>query len=254
MTVDLVVKSNVLFYASAEAVPFDGGVTSDWCKSQVMVLRRIPAKDKTWRKGSASTSDSNPYEQVTMEEDYYMGVYPVTQNQYEKMGFTNDSSHKGDLLVGWETRADYRPIASATTGYTYVSGTVLPAFSAFSGLDFRLPSAAEWEYACRAGTSTAFNTGVDSVDADISMGWFNANAQGHPRCVGLKSPNGWGLYDMHGNVFEWCSDSIGSDHVLCGGSFLHNSDKCTSTYRAHTQAGSEITGFRLVCPCVAKPL
>ena len=116
-----------------------------------------------------------------------------------------------------------------------------------TGVAFRLPTAAEWEYACRAGTSTRLNNGTDSaIDA---LGWHAGNAKNHPRCVGLKLPNSWGLYDMHGNVFEWCSDASGSNHVLFGGSFLHHVSGCASSYRAATTAGTEITGFRLVCPC-----
>ena len=92
MVVDLVVKSNVCFYASADAVPHDGGVTNDWCKSRVLVLRRIPAAGKQWRSGSNNENDHNPYQLVTMSADYYMGIYPVTQNQYAKMGLPNDSA------------------------------------------------------------------------------------------------------------------------------------------------------------------
>lgn len=246
MVVDMIVKSNVCFYASADAVPYDGGVTNDWCKSRVLVMRRIPAKDKQWRSGSNNESDHNPYQLVTMSADYYMGIYPVTQNQYSKMGLSNDSAHQ-DSLLPVESRADFRPMSSGTTGYAGVTGTAIPAFCRFTGVAFRLPTAAEWEYACRAGTSTRLNNGTDSaIDA---LGWHAGNAKNHPRCVGLKLPNSWGLYDMHGNVFEWCSDASGSDHVLFGGSFLHNVIGCASSYRAATTAGTAITGFRLVCPC-----
>lgn len=244
MTVDLVAKSNVLFYASADALPFDGGVTNDWCKSRYLVMRRIPAAGKQWRKGSGNSSDHNPYELVTMSADYYIGIYSVTQNQYVKMGFSNNSSHKGDLLPV-ESSADFRPISGIT--YASVTETVIPAFTAFTGVAFRPPTAAEWEYACRAGTSTGFNNGTnDNIDP---LGWYSGNAQNHPRCVGLKLPNSWGLYDMHGNVFEWCSDLSGSDHVLHGGSFMHSRYDCSSTHRVLFSGTNDLVGFRLVCPC-----
>lgn len=246
MVVDMVVRSNVCFYASADAVPYEGGVTNDLCKSRVLVMRRIPAAGKQWRKGSNNSTDNNPYELVTMSADYYMGIYPVTQNQYEKMGLSNDSGHKSNLLP-IESRADFRPMSGASTGYAGVTETAIPAFAAFTGVAFRLPTAAEWEYACRAGTSTRLNNGTDSAIDDL--GWYQGNENHHPRCVGLKLPNSWGLYDMHGNVFEWCSDASGSDHVLFGGSFLHNVIGCASSYRAATTDGTQITGFRLVCPC-----
>ena len=246
MVVDLVAKSNVLFYASADEIPYSGGVTNDLCKSRVLVLRRIPAAGKQWRSGSNNENDHNPYQLVTMSADYYMGIYPVTQNQYEKMGLTNDSVHKGDLLPV-ESRADFRPMSGGSIGYANVTETAIPAFCRFTGVAFRLPTAAEWEYACRAGTSSRLNNGTDwAIDG---LGWYSGNANNHPRCVGLKLPNSWGLYDMHGNVFEWCSDASGSNHVLFGGSFKHNDFGCASSYRAAVSDGSDIIGFRLVCPC-----
>jgi len=126
---------------------------------------------------------------------------------------------------------------------------------------YRLPTEAEWEYACRAGTKTKYSFG----DADLQLdnyGWFSGNAVNtHP--VGLKKPNGWGLYDMHGNVWEWCSDFYGyypdgavtdpqgllsgSGRVLRGGSWLSAAKNCRSAYRdwtATSRSGNHL-GFRL---------
>jgi formylglycine-generating enzyme required for sulfatase activity len=127
---------------------------------------------------------------------------------------------------------------------------------------YRLPTAAEWEYACRAGTETAYNSGEDNVNCyeeDIRLdplAWYEWNSDTgygrntHP--VGLKTPNAWGLYDMHGNVFEWCWDwyaedyyggspsvdpvgpETGTERVLRGGHFLKIAKYCRVACRTHT--------------------
>ncbi len=130
-----------------------------------------------------------------------------------------------------------------------------------AGLKFRLPTEAEWEYACRAGTSGPYaGSGLDS------MGWYGDNSDGDNHDVDKKFPNAWGLYDMHGNVWEWCSDwfasatcdaapqtdptgpSSGSDRVLRGGGWHDGAEYCRSANRNYDGPTyrSEHDGLRLV--------
>ena len=135
-----------------------------------------------------------------------------------------------------------------------------------TGRRLRLPTEAEWEYACRAGTTTEYNFG-DAAETMIQYGWcqLNSSQQTHP--VGQKEPNRWGLYDMHGNVWEWCEDWYGSypsntpsgiedphgppngvNRVLRGGSFYELPILMRASHRYwHSPAAwSKTTGFRLV--------
>jgi hypothetical protein len=118
---------------------------------------------------------------------------------------------------------------------------------------YRLPAEAEWEYACRAGTKTQYYTG--DTEADLNRaGWYlvNSDSKTHPVCE--KKPNAFGLYDMHGNVWEWCQDNYYPDiktgnHVIRGGSYLHEKDFCSSGKRGgkETQENAYCDiGFRLV--------
>jgi formylglycine-generating enzyme required for sulfatase activity len=115
-----------------------------------------------------------------------------------------------------------------------------------AGYVYRLPTEAEWECACRAGTSTAYSFG-DSESELGDYAWYEKNSGGTTHPVGGKKPNGWGLYDMYGNVWEWCQDwygdypsgsttdptgaASGSDRVTRGGSWYGISDRCHSAYR-----------------------
>ena len=127
---------------------------------------------------------------VTISRPYYMGKYPVTQEQYEKIMGRNLSDMKDPRnpveRISWNDASDFCRKLSALTGQTV-----------------RLPTMAEWEYACRAGTTTRFCSG-DSDSALNRVGWYEGNSGRTTHPVGQKSPNGWGLYDMHGNVYEWC--------------------------------------------------
>ena len=125
---------------------------------------------------------------------------------------------------------------------------------------YRLPSEAEWEYACRAGTSGEYAGNLEA------MGWYDKNGGNKTHPVGEKTPNGWGLYDMHGNVYEWCGDWYGDDYyqkspsvdprgssggsyrVIRGGSWDDDAVFCRSAYRNGRDPGgrSRYLGFRLL--------
>ena len=173
---------------------------------------------------------------VTLTQPFKMGVHEVTQAQYEKVMSVNPSFIKGASNpvenVSWEDAVEF---------CRRLSG--LPAEKAAGNL-YRLPTEAEWEYACRAGTTT------NSSFVDLGFGdyaWFieNSGLKAHP--VGSKKPNPWGIYDMHGNVWEWCQDwhdnypsgavidpkgpVSGSTRVHRGGGWFSPSVYCGSAYR-----------------------
>jgi formylglycine-generating enzyme required for sulfatase activity len=133
------------------------------------------------------------------------------------------------------------------------------------GRKFRLPTEAEWEYACRAGSTSRFCFGDDNSLLE-QYAWYAPNANGYTHEVGSKKPNAWGLYDMHGNIWEWCLDRYAEDYshtprdgsaysmpsekgrVLRGGSFNADSYKCRCSSRINLGSGGKnyFIGFRLV--------
>ena len=131
----------------------------------------------------------------------------------------------------------------------------LPAEVA-AGRVYRLPPEAEWEYACRAGTTTVYSFGDDEQDLG-KYAWFDDNSGKTTHAVGEKLPNGWGLYDMHGNVWEWCSDAEGSFRVYLGGGWSRGAAFCQSAFRGSGDPTlrSNNYGFRLALssPSVQSP-
>jgi len=141
-------------------------------------------------------SDEGPQHEVTISKPFYLGVTEVTQAQYEAVMGTNPSQFKGPTnpveSVSWEAAGEFCRKLSEKARKTV-----------------RLPTEAEWEYACRAGTKTRFSFGdSDSVLGDYAW-WGRNNSGGKTHPVGQKKPNPWGLYDMHGNVWERCADRYG---------------------------------------------
>jgi formylglycine-generating enzyme required for sulfatase activity len=138
---------------------------------------------------------------VTLTHDFWLGRYEVTQGEYAAMMGKNPSHFQGDTNRPVEklTWVDALAYCSELTKREKAARHLPPDY------EYRLPSEAEWEYACRAGTTNFFSFGDAAADAD-QYAWTmeNSSATTHP--VGLKRPNPWGLYDMHGNVWEWVSD------------------------------------------------
>ena len=218
-----------------------------------MELKLIPAG--TFMMGSANGfSDQQPVHQVTITRPYYVGIYEVTNRQWKQVMGEVPSPWKDEDLpivsVSWEEVVAFCKALSA-----------LPA-ERRAGRVYRLPTEAEWEYACRAGTTTAYSFGDDeSLLGDFA--WFNDNSWSQTHPVGQKQPNGWGLYDMHGNVWEWCSDwsgdygavaatdpqgpAQGSRRVLRGGCWNSTAGYCPSAHRHlyDPSIPSVFHGFRL---------
>jgi formylglycine-generating enzyme required for sulfatase activity len=188
--------------------------------------------------------DENQHE-VTISKGYYLGVYEVTQAQYEKVIGKNPSLYQGAIVgnenadlpvenVSWHDAVEFCKKLSD-----------LPEEKK-AGRVYRLPTEAQWEYACRAGSKTAYS--FDDEEGLLpEYGWFSSNSSDRTHTVGLLEPNAWGLYDMHGNVWEWCNDRYGeypkgavsdptgprkgSDRVLRGGSWNGVASYCRSALR-----------------------
>ncbi|MBR4653985.1 MAG: formylglycine-generating enzyme family protein [Kiritimatiellae bacterium] len=225
MVADLTMPSNVLFYASKEDVPL--GVTNDLYKTQKLVMRKIPAGGVSWRMGTPSGSTGISWDstrekarQISFTNDYYIGIYPVTQAQYWNMaGSKNGCTIEGLLFpctnCGVERLRGSRTgdgIDWPATGHRVADSSVLGRLRKFTGQDFDLPTEAQWEYATRGGIGGFFsNNGPDTKEEKCKICWCASNCtneEGVATCwpVGLKEPNNWGIYDMQGHFYELCQD------------------------------------------------
>jgi formylglycine-generating enzyme required for sulfatase activity len=196
-------------------------------------------------------SDETQHE-VTISRPLYMGRHLVTQEQYEKVTGANPSKFKGAKRpvdkVNWDDAQAFCKKLSAVSGKTV-----------------RLPTEAQWEYACRAGSTTAYCFG-ESAARLAEYAWYSVNAQSTTHAVGQKKPNAWGLCDMHGHLWEWCQDWYGEKYysespnvdpqgtgkggtrVLRGGSWYVSTWDCRSAYRYWGLPGyrEPYNGFRVV--------
>lgn len=206
-------------------------------------------------------ADESPQTTVTFTSPLWMAPYLVTQSEYQSLIGTNPSAFSGDLSrpvdqVNWLQASDY---CSQLTQQELASGRIP------GGFQYRLPTEAEWEYACRAGTTTRFNYGDDPGYLNLTnRAWYTDNSDETTHPVGQKPPNAWGLYDMHGNVWEWCQDwydtypggsvanpqgpAAGAGRVLRGGSWADGGPLCRSACRVADDPSAEflVYGFRVI--------
>jgi formylglycine-generating enzyme required for sulfatase activity len=216
--------------------------------------------------------DAKPAHLVKVE-GFLIDQHEITQEVYQKVTGKNPSRRKNPQnpveQVTWSAAAQFCNARSLQEGLTpcYNTNTWECDFPA-SG--YRLPTEAEWEYACRAGTSTRFYFG-EGADELKTYAWFDGNSHSKPHPVGQRKPNAWGLYDMEGNVWEWCNDFYapkyfrdsppdnprgpqhGEKRVLRGGAWSSSADDCTSWVRNCDEPGltdicltMDSNGFRCV--------
>lgn len=279
MVIDILNENGAIaYYETADQLP--GGIGHDDYKSTKLVMRKIPAAYKWTKLGRASAAEGDPatLRNVLLTADYYLGVYEFTAAQNSAMGGTVRSNDP------YPYRGSFNGVYSAVSGY-----------ATHTGLPLVLPSPAQWEFACRAGTTTDLYTGEDlegdteSANLD-DIAWYGYNS-GNPKgtlsnvamhAVGLKQPNGFGLYDMIGNIWEYSHDHTGykswldyvdpdagpsSGNVMAarhGGAYDSKATFCRApgyqannkSYNNDSQSGvngktNQNQGFRLCLPCRA---
>jgi formylglycine-generating enzyme required for sulfatase activity len=204
-----------------------------------------------------------PQHQVTIGRGFWLGQTPVTQEFYEAVMGTNPSHFQGD---------GQRPVENVSWDEAVAFCERLnKIYPELYDAQVRLPSEAEWEYACRAGTKEALYNGKELTTEQgrcpnlDELAWYSANSESTTHPVGEKQPNRWGLYDMLGNVWEWCEDAWhgsyqgaptdgaawaaeGSSRVLRGGGWAFGARGCRCAYRINWVRGYRYSnlGFRLV--------
>ena len=256
-------------------------------KTKKLVLRRI--EPGTFIMGEDQKDESH---RVMLTQPFYIGVFETTQRQWELVMGDNPSEAKGEMRpvekVSWNKIRGDSKVHDWPAKKTVAVDSFVGRLRARTGLGFDLPTEAQWEYACRAGTTSKYNNGGDAEDDLRKVGRFRMNQSGRVgnesdadlakhrpdraggfdvrhTVVGSYQPNAWGLYDLHGNIWEWCRDwrgnppTYGTDpvgaasasyRVLRGGGWNYGASYCASSYRGfdYPSSGHNDCGFRLSCP------
>ncbi len=223
-------------------------------KKEKLVLRRIPAG----RFGMGTALVDTPVDKV-----FYAGVFEVTQEQWKNVTGTYPACWQTANRLAPRETVKYNDIRGATNSVPRVdwpeTGSYVHPLSFIfalrtkTGIDgFDLPTEAQWEFLCRAGTTTSYNDGLSTYNLP-QLGWFGGNSGSTTHTVGEKTPNAWGLYDTHGNVYEWCLDwysPTNDRRVTRGGCWGGGYGSCASGYRTAASfppsASDGYSGFRLV--------
>lgn len=234
-------------------------LTNDAYKTTHMVLKHIPAGSfQMGDEVGEGSSHELPVHTVNITQGFYMGVFEVTQRQWYEI--------IGDWPSYFTSNPDNRPVEMVSWYDIENTGGFMNTLSTLTSKTYRLPTEAEWEYCCKAGTSTSFSYGNS---ADGAYMWYEVNSDegdgNETKEVGTNLPNPWGLYDMHGNVWEWCQDWYNSDYysispandpqgpasdsyrVLRGGDFDKSAFICRTSYRGYgmPEFGTVYIGFRV---------
>lgn len=260
--IDLSAGANASHYPVSYMSDVPEGGWTDEYKTTKLVMRRI------WPGSFLMRGQYN----VTLTKSFYCGVFEVTQKQYALVMGTNPSAYKGDMRP--VDSMSYDMIRGTANGAKWPSSSAVDASSfmgklrAKTGLDFDLPTDAQWEYACRAGTTSNYNNGGDTEDDLRQLGRYSANQSdgkggySEHTTVGSYQPNAWGLYDMHGNVWEWCLDlswdlsdnvtdpkgaSSGTRRRRHGGSWSEDASYSTAArvYNTNPSQNYVVCGFRI---------
>ena len=291
MDIDLQTKV-IAYYPAMDFLP-DGGLENDKYRTTHLVMKKVHAANQTFTMGSPTDENPNRLTSevqhlVSFTKDYYLAIYETTRKQFATMGCTvaatygaQDDPYTGDdpnqtpigrILYNNLRGSTDNGIDWPTTGTTVYGGSYLDTIRTTTGIStLDLPTEAQWEFACRAGTTTAMyngmpNAGTWGLTACNDIAWYTGTSDNKPHAVGGKLPNDWGFYDMYGNVREWCLDwyatypdspvvdpngpTSGTERVIRSSYYYDGSRGMRSAYRTsqYPRTADTTYGFRLCLP------